>query len=177
MVTSGRENFFTLCIVVDLKIVGVIVAVIESQSVSEFRDDTIFSMPFSVNNKVAYILVLGVVKEYRRLGLASLLINQLVVHLTSNPVHRNVKAIYLHVLTTNTDAIRLYEKNNFKCHSFLPEYYFIYEQKRDGYCYCLYINGGFNTFPYPFQSLYGLFGRLVSYCSSFVNKFGLTAPS
>jgi hypothetical protein len=52
------------------------------------------------------------------------------------------KAIYLHVLATNSVAIRFYERRNFRPHSFLPFYYSIQGKPRDGYSYVLYINGG-----------------------------------
>ena len=73
--------------------------------------------------------------------LASMLLDTLLSYLTSAD-HLNVKAVYLHVLTSNGTAIRFYERRHFKVHSYLPYYYSIKGQPRDGYSYVLYINGG-----------------------------------
>ena len=58
--------------------------------------------------QVGYILSLGVASSYRKQGIASLLLDQLISHLNSNYCNQ-VKALYLHVLTTNTQAIHFYE--------------------------------------------------------------------
>ena len=58
--------------------------------------------------KVGYILSLGVASTYRKQGIASLLLDQLISYLNTNYCNQ-VKALYLHVLTTNTQAIRFYE--------------------------------------------------------------------
>ena len=72
---------------------------------------------------------------------ASLLLDSLLSYLTSGE-HKNCKAVYLHVLTTNTVAILFYEKRRFSMHHFLPFYYSIQGTPRDGFSYVLYINGG-----------------------------------
>ena len=58
--------------------------------------------------QVGYILSLGVCQTYRKQGIASLLLDQLISYLNNNPSN-SVKALYLHVLTTNTQAITFYE--------------------------------------------------------------------
>lgn len=64
------------------------------------------------NSDIGYILSLGVHKKYRRNGIGSLLLDSLVNHLTI--VERNrVKAIFLHVLTTNQTAILFYERRRY----------------------------------------------------------------
>ena len=62
------------------------------------------------------------------------------------------KAIYLHVLATNTVAIRFYEDQNFHRHRYLPFYYIIPGMPGAGYSYVLYVNGGQPSFSiiYPF---------------------------
>ena len=50
------------------------------------------------------------------------MLDTLVSHLTSSENY-DVRAIYLHVLTTNSQAIHFYEKRGFKPHLFLPYYY------------------------------------------------------
>lgn len=56
----------------------------------------------------------GVVRSYRRSGVATLLLDVLINHLAGpvpQPPHEHrVKAIFLHVLTTNNEAILFYEK-------------------------------------------------------------------
>ena len=68
----------------------------------------------------------------------------------------NVKAVYLHVLASNTNAISFYEKHNFRRHEYLPYYYAIRGKGKDGLSYVLYINGGQPpwTLLYPFQADY-----------------------
>jgi len=56
-----------------------------------------------------------------------------------------VKAVYLHVLTTNSPAISFYEHRGFHLHSFLPFYYAIKGRRKDGYTAVLYLNGGHPT--------------------------------
>lgn len=110
--------------------------------------------------EVGYILSLGVHKKHRRNGIGSLLLDSLINHLTTAERHK-VKAIFLHVLTTNQPAILFYEKRryvnlyfciflslifslNFRfiLHSFLPYYYSIRGKRKDGFTYVSYINGG-----------------------------------
>lgn len=59
--------------------------------------------------EVGYILSLGVHKKHRRNGIGSLLLDALINHLTTSEKTK-VKAIFLHVLTTNQPAILFYEK-------------------------------------------------------------------
>ena len=100
-------------------------------------------MHFSHGTKIAYILSLGVLKEYRGNGVASFMLGNLLSHLRSGEEfvcllsavcllfvyltgiddHRDVRAVYLHVLTTNNAAITFYEHRGFKPHLFLPYYY------------------------------------------------------
>lgn len=77
----------------------------------------------------------------RRNGIASLLVENLIKNLNNNPLLNDCKAIYLHVLTTNTVAIRFYEKFHFKRFKLLPLYYSINGIFCDGYSYVYHING------------------------------------
>lgn len=95
---------------------------------------------------------------------ATLLLNSLVDHLTKNPDGNSCKAVYLHVLTSNTTAIQFYERRNFSLHSYLPLYYSVHDVAKDGYSYVLYINGGHPpwTILYPFTKLnYGSLLKLL----------------
>lgn len=125
-----------------VQIIGLVVAEIKAQSKCNKEDQGLLSSNFAKNTKVAYILTLGVVEEYRRNGIATLLLNSLVDHLTKNPDGNSCKAVYLHVLTSNTTAIQFYERRNFSLHSYLPLYYSVHDVAKDGYSYVLYINGG-----------------------------------
>lgn len=53
-----------------------------------------------------------------------------------------MKAVYLHVLTANTQAITFYENRGFQPHLFLPQYYNIKGRRKDGFTYVQYLNGG-----------------------------------
>jgi len=88
-------------------------------------------------------------------NLASLLLDSLLSYVTSGE-QSDCKAVYLHVLTTNTTAIHFYERRNFRVHCCLPYYYSINGCPHDGYSYVLYINGGQPSSPllYPLESLW-----------------------
>ena len=81
---------------------------------------------------------------------ASLLLNNLFGLLTTEE-YLNCKAVYLHVLTTNYVALRFYERHKFRLFRYMPCYYAIKGQQKNGYLYVLYINGGKPpwTFSYP----------------------------
>ena len=67
-------------------------------------------------------------KQFRKNGIASFLLDNLVAHLTNpynDPPTDDVRALYLHVLTTNSQAIAFYEHRGFRAHLFLPYYYAI----------------------------------------------------
>ena len=82
----------------------------------------------------------------------SLLLDSLLSHLTT-PERQNCKAVYLHVLTTNSAAMQFYEKRHFMQFRYLPLYYAINGTHKDGFSYVLYINGGEPpwTLAYPFN--------------------------
>lgn len=138
-------------------IIGLIVAEIKLNNSLLEEDSGILAKCFS-DSDIAYILSLGVLKQYRRNGIASLLLDSLLKHLTT-PERKRVKAVFLHVLTTNSAAIMFYESKKFvemcaciillqfcvfrfRLHSFLPYYYSIKGRCKDGFMYVLYINGG-----------------------------------
>lgn len=57
----------------------------------------------------AYIMTLGVVDECRRLGLGTMLLNEVIKVINHNWM--NCEVIYLHVVDYNETAIRFYERN------------------------------------------------------------------
>ena len=83
----------------------------------------------------------------------SLLLDSLLSYLTT-PERQNCKAVYLHVLTTNSAAMQFYERKHFSQFRYLPLYYAINGTHKDGFSYVLYINGGEPpwTLAYPFKT-------------------------
>lgn len=140
-------------------IVGLIVCEIKPYSKMNKEDKDI--LPCSMSDAdVGYILSLGVHKSFRRQGIGSLLLDTFLRHITTTD-RNNVKALFLHVLTSNQAAIIFYEKRNFKYHSFLPYYYSIRGRSRDAFLYVRYINGGRrpNLLDQIKQTLYDVFCR------------------
>ena len=111
----------------------------------------------------------GVVKELRKQGIASFLLENLIAHLTSGDNYCTVKAVYLHVLTTNNAAISFYEHRGFRPHLFLPYYYAIGGSRRDGFTYVLYLNGG-----HPPWRLLDYVGHCCQLCFNVLSPWALT---
>lgn len=139
-ITSTNSRFYSLAAIYNQEIIGLIVAEIKPHTNLNEENGGILAKSLD-DCDVAYVLSLGVLKQYRRNGIASLLLDSLLSHLFT-PERRRVKAVFLHVLTTNTAAIMFYEQKKFRLHSFLPYYYFIKGKCKDGFMYVLYINGG-----------------------------------
>ncbi|KAF5895190.1 N-alpha-acetyltransferase 60, partial [Clarias magur] len=154
---TSNKKFFSLAATFKGGIVGMIVAEIKGRTKVHKEDGDILASSFPVDTQVAYILSLGVVKEFRKHGVGSLLLDSLKEHI-STTAQDHCKAIYLHVLTTNLTAIHFYENRDFKQHHYLPYYYSIRGVLKDGFTYVLYINGGHPpwTILYPFLPLASL---------------------
>lgn len=138
---TSSQRFYALAAVYDQVIVGLIVAEIKPYRILNEEDSGLLAKAFVKTSDVGYILSLGVAKQYRRNGIATLLLDSLINQLTTLE-KRKVKAIFLHVLTTNSAAILFYEHRKFQLHKFLPYYYSINGRCKDGFTYVLYINGG-----------------------------------
>ncbi|XP_067089020.1 N-alpha-acetyltransferase 60 [Osmerus mordax] len=138
---TSNKKFFSLAATFKDGIVGMIVAEIKGRTKVHKEDGDILASSFPVDTQVAYILSLGVVKEFRKHGIGSLLLDSLKEHI-STMAQDHCKAIYLHVLTTNNTAIHFYENRDFRQHHYLPYYYSIRGVLKDGFTYVLYINGG-----------------------------------
>ncbi|GAB2227527.1 hypothetical protein Droror1_Dr00009349 [Drosera rotundifolia] len=93
----------------------------------------------SVDRTLVYILTLGVVGSYRKLGIASALIKEVIKYASSIPTCR---AVYLHVISYNAPAIHLYRKMSFMCVRCLYGFYLISGQQYDSYLFVYYVNGG-----------------------------------
>ena len=74
----------------------------------------------------------------------------------TTPERYQCKAVYLHVLTSNTAAMQFYKSRCFQQFEFLPLYYAINGVQRDGFSFVLYINGGEPpwTLAYPLMYLH-----------------------
>ncbi|GAA5811134.1 hypothetical protein MFLAVUS_004563 [Mucor flavus] len=78
-----------------------------------------------------YMMTLGVLKNYRSLGLGSILIENIMENArrATNPI---VTSLYLHVQTANEQAIRFYTRNGFRIQAVVYDYYKLIEN-RDAY--------------------------------------------
>ncbi|CEL92276.1 unnamed protein product [Vitrella brassicaformis CCMP3155] len=122
-------------------IVGVITVSTHKKHIHDDDVSTVLACgwPWETQN-LAYILTLGVADEFRRRGLARELILRTLQHYRqSEPA---IKAIYLHVVTYNKAAIRLYESLQFQQLKHIPEFYQLLGKMYDSYLYACYINGG-----------------------------------
>lgn len=93
---------------------------------------------------VVYMLSLAVAYPYRRLGLASRLLRHLLDSVVDCPPYP--KAVFLHVLSTNSPAINFYESHGFVHHTTLLKYYRLKSQYGDARTYVLYTNGSHPPF-------------------------------
>jgi len=141
---TSNPRFYALAATLQARIVGLIVAETKELGQLAKEDRSILASCFRKGTKVGYILSLGVREDLRKQGIASLLLENLISHLTAD-AFSVVKALYLHVLTTNCQAIAFYEHRGFIVHSFLPYYYSIKGKRKDGFTYVLYLNGGHPT--------------------------------
>lgn len=113
---TSSERFFALAAVHQGLIIGLIVAEIKPYLKLNAEDRGILPGWFGTNNStlVGYILSLGVARSHRRAGVGSLLLETLISHVAGPtplpPYHHRVKALFLHVLLTNSEAILFYEQ-------------------------------------------------------------------
>ncbi len=97
---TSNPKFFSMACVYHARIIGLVVAEIRDYFALAKEDSEILAPTFRSGTKIGYILSLGVVREYRKNGVASFLLDNLLSHLTSTE-NWDVRAVYLHVLTTN----------------------------------------------------------------------------
>ena len=152
---TSSPRFYSLAAVLNNRIIGILIAEVKSISKCNPEDNGILGGRYLKDTRVAYVLSLGVVKEYRKNGIASLLLNNLFGLLTTEE-YLNCKAVYLHVLTTNYVALRFYERHKFRLFRYLPCYYAIKGRQKNGYLYVLYINGGKPPWTFSDVMQYGL---------------------
>lgn len=106
---TSSTRFYALAAVYNSTIIGLIVAEIKQFNKLNKEDKGILPDWMGRDAEIGYILSLGVHKKHRRNGIGSLLLDSLINHLTTAE-RQKVKAIFLHVLTTNQPAIFFYEK-------------------------------------------------------------------
>ena len=78
------------------------------------------------------IIELGVISEFRRLGVA----HKLITHLQHYCIRQNIKKIFLEVAENNTAAIGLYKKTGFSKIGIRKNYYSRKGALIDGVAYC-----------------------------------------
>uniref|UniRef100_A0A182PSF1 N-alpha-acetyltransferase 60 n=1 Tax=Anopheles epiroticus TaxID=199890 RepID=A0A182PSF1_9DIPT len=109
---TSSTRFFALAAIYNFSIIGLIVAEIKSYGKLNKEDRGIIPESMGRDAEIGYILSLGVHRKYRQNGIGSLLLDSLINHLTTAERHK-VKAIFLHVLTTNRTAILFYERRGY----------------------------------------------------------------
>ncbi|CAD6190889.1 unnamed protein product [Caenorhabditis auriculariae] len=120
----------------DKQLVAMIVSETKNISKCNLEDSDIISNQSAL---VVYILSLAVSNDYRRMGLATRLLNCLFESVVNQPPYP--RAVFLHVLSTNLPAINFYRSNGFRWHASLLNYYRIGSGFGDGCTYVKYTNG------------------------------------
>jgi ribosomal protein S18 acetylase RimI-like enzyme len=85
-----------------------------------------------------YILTIGVINEFRKMGIATKLLNEVI---RLNAENNLLKYIYLHVISYNKTAQNFYKKNNFYLLKIKKNHYKIDEKAYDAFVYTRYVNG------------------------------------
>ena len=100
---------------------------------------SLFQIP--KHNKVCYILTIGIIETYRKHGIATYLIKQVIQYAKSNS---KCGCVYLHVIDYNKVAMQFYENNNFIKLRYIEEFYTIHNQPYSSYLYIYYMNDALN---------------------------------
>ena len=89
---TSTHKFYSVAAVYRGQIVGMVVAEIKDADTLPKEDSQILARAFgSSGSKIGYILSLGVVKEFRKQGIASFLLENLIAHLTTPGKNFNMK--------------------------------------------------------------------------------------
>lgn len=86
--------------------------------------------PGYADQKLLYIMTLGVVGRYRHSGIATSLVERLI---STVSILQSFEVVFLHVLHTNTAALGFYRKLGFDIHKLLTGYYEIKGVHQDAY--------------------------------------------
>lgn len=106
------------------------------------------------SGSLAYILTLGVADGFRRRGLATELLKRSVEHVDREMAH--VQAVYLHVVTYNEPAIRLYEGQRFDRIKHFEKFYFLHGRHYDSFLYAFYLHGAHPPWKWRFRNMLSL---------------------
>jgi len=88
--------------------------------VCEYKQEIIgFIIGIQFQERVGRILMIGIEKAYRKKGIAQSLLKQILIEFQK----RFLTTIELEVKTTNTKAIKFYQKNQFKIEEKIPHFY------------------------------------------------------
>ncbi|XP_031380143.1 histone acetyltransferase MCC1-like isoform X1 [Punica granatum] len=115
----------------DDRVIGFVSAHMLPAKESEVADSLI-SGSSDPQQSVIFILMLGVTETYRKLGIATRLLHEVLKHASKTPI---CCAVYLHVASYNIPAIQLYKKLSFKCLRTLRDYYDTNGQHDDAYLF------------------------------------------
>ncbi|KAJ4759099.1 N-alpha-acetyltransferase 60 [Rhynchospora pubera] len=122
----------------DDELIGFVTTRINAGKDSEIED--LFRYNASRNDLcLLYILTLGVVEDYRCLGIASSLVQEVIKYASSIA---SCRGVYLHVISYNQPAINFYKKMLFRLVRRLSHFYYIRGRHYDSYLFVYYVNGG-----------------------------------
>ena len=77
--------------------------------------------PASEEGKRLYVMIVGVLAAYRGMQIGTTLLETVLDH--ASKYHHEVKSIYLHVQTSNDDAVAFYKKFGFEIVETVEDYY------------------------------------------------------
>ncbi len=102
------DNYVLFKINLDNKIIGFIIACKKYKTIQEELNNTNTNRTKIIR---FHIMSIGILPQYRKQGYGSILLNYLQQYINKNYHYPIITSLY--VLTTNTAAIKLYEKYNF----------------------------------------------------------------
>ena len=117
---------------------------VDASNLSGDTVDSLLSDP-TRHKRMFYIMTLGTVKEFRKLGLATKLLKKVMDMVQED---RECGTLYLHVITFNVAAIRFYEKLGFYRVKEMKNYYCIDNQTYNCYVYAKYYHGNHGQLDY-----------------------------
>eukprot|EP00116_Pleurobrachia_bachei_P010501 sb/3470763/ len=158
-ITTDTDRYLTLAAVKHDTIIGLVVTELRQSKSCTPDEIALLDRAQLKDSILTYIMTLGVRKEYRRQGIASVLMKEVLSRLKSYP---DVKGVYLHVLASNKCAIKFYEVLGFGCYEFIPHYYTIMGHFQNAYCYILYLNDG-QPPPSPIRVIINGLRSVMSY--------------
>jgi len=158
-ITSDTERYMTLAAVQEDTIIGLVVTELRQSKSCSPDEIALLDRAQLRDSILTYIMTLGVRQPFRRMGIASVLVKEILSRLKTLS---EVKGVYLHVLASNKHAIKFYESLGFGCCEFIPHYYSIMGHFQNAYCYILYMHDG-QPPPTPMQVIIRSLRSVFSY--------------